>query len=117
MDVWPWAREKLDCLRKYLEAYTTILSRRHFRGYFYIDAFAGPGSLKLRQERAGDPGQRALLQVAEHAARDKGEEEYISGSPRVALELERPFTHYVFIELDPSRRSSTFPSAWRFSDC
>lgn len=103
MDVGPWASEKLDCLRKYLEAYTTILSRQQFRGYFYIDAFAGPGSLKLRQERAGGPGQRALLQVAEHATRDTGEEEYISGSPRVALELERPFTHYVFIELDPGR--------------
>ena len=25
MDVGPWAREKLDCLRKYLSAYTTIL--------------------------------------------------------------------------------------------
>ena len=41
--------------------------------------------------------------MAEHAAHDTDEEEYISGSPRVALELERPFTHYVFIELDPDR--------------
>ena len=31
---------------------------------------------------------------------DPDNAEYISGSPRVALELDRPFTHYVFIELD-----------------
>ena len=71
MDVGPWAREKLDCLGNYLEAYTTILRRQRFRGYFY-DAFAGPGSL-LRREL--DDG-RALLEVAEHASRDTGEGEY-----------------------------------------
>ncbi|MYE14433.1 MAG: 23S rRNA (adenine(2030)-N(6))-methyltransferase RlmJ [Gammaproteobacteria bacterium] len=103
MDVGPWAREKLDCLGNYLEAYTTILRRQRFRGYFYVDAFAGPGSLKLRRERVDDSEQRALLEVAEHASRDTGEGEYISGSPRVALELEQPFTYYIFIELDPSR--------------
>ena len=50
MDVGPWAEEKLDCLRKYLTAYTTILKDTRFR-YFYLDAFAGPGSLEIR---AGD---------------------------------------------------------------
>ena len=37
MDVGPWVQEKLGCLRKYLQAYTTILSKRKFEGYFYID--------------------------------------------------------------------------------
>ncbi len=102
MDVGPWATEKLECLRKYLQAYTRILGNQQFRGYFYIDAFAGPGSLKLRQE-AADPGLRLLLDVAEHAAHDAGEREYISGSPRVALEVEPRFTDYVFVELDKTR--------------
>ena len=102
MDVGPWAAEKLECLRKYLQAYTRILGNQQFRGYSYIDAFAGPGSLKLRQE-AADRGQRLLLDVAEQAAHDAGEREYISGSPRVALEVEPLFTDYVFVELDKTR--------------
>ena len=56
MDVGPWASEKLDCLGKYLEAYTTILGRQQFRGYFYIDAFAGPGSLKAASSGSGRLG-------------------------------------------------------------
>ena len=54
LDVGAWAREKLECLRKYLHAYTTIFNetkkkRRWPEGYFYINAFAGPGTLKVRQ--------------------------------------------------------------------
>lgn len=102
MEVGPWAREKLECLRKYLKAYTTILSKRNFRGYFYIDAFAGSGSLKIRKD-AGDPAQQTLLEVSEHAALDKDETEYLSGSPRVALEVAPPFTDYIFVEVDQVR--------------
>lgn len=99
-DVGPWAQEKLECLRKYLHAYTTILSRRKFKGYFYIDAFAGPGTLKIRRQKTDDRAQKLLIEVSDHVAKDTGEAEYISGSPRVALDLERPFTDYVFIEID-----------------
>jgi hypothetical protein len=35
MDVGPWAREKLECLGKYLAAYTIILRKQHWlKGYF-----------------------------------------------------------------------------------
>ena len=34
---------------------------------------------------------------------DAGETEYIGGSPLVALELEVPFTDYIFIEIDQNR--------------
>ena len=34
---------------------------------------------------------------------DVGETEYISGSPLVALELETPFTDYIFIDIDQRR--------------
>ena len=102
MEVGPWAEEKLECLRKYLHAYTTILRKQQqFKGYFYIDAFAGPGLLKIRQSQRTDPEQRArLFEVSAYALKDPDHAEYISGSPRVALELDHPFTDYIFIELD-----------------
>ncbi len=103
LDVGPWVQEKLECLRKYLQAYTTILSKRKFKGYFYIDAFAGPGTLKIRRQQTADDGQELLLEDSDYVEQDAGEAEYISGSPQVALELERPFTDYIFIEIDRSR--------------
>lgn len=104
MDVGPWAQEKLACLKKYLGAYTTILrNQRWLKGYFYIDAFAGPGSLKIRQRNAVDAAQFSLLDVSEYSNDDVGEAQYIHGSPRIALELKYPFTDYIFIELDAQR--------------
>ena len=108
MEVGRWAKEKLECLQKYLNAYTTILSRQQKekqwpKGYFYIDAFAGPGTLKVRQEQTNDSTQQSLFEIAEHAVEDAGETEYISGSPLVALELETPFTDYIFIDIDQRR--------------
>ncbi len=103
MEVGPWAKEKLECLRKYLQAYTTILSRQNFEGYFYIDAFAGPGMLKVRQQQTSDSTQQSLFEIAEYATEDTDATEYISGSPHVALELEIPFTDYIFIEVDQNR--------------
>ena len=43
--VGPWAREKLDHLRRYLVEYTKkILSKQPWcEQYIYIDAFAGSG--------------------------------------------------------------------------
>ena len=103
MDVGPWAQEKLDCLGKYLSAYTKILSKRGFAGFFYVDAFAGPGSLKVRRQQEHDSPQDLLFDIAAYAVDDEGEASYLAGSPRVALEIERPFTDYVFLELDPVR--------------
>ena len=100
MEVGSWAREKLDCLRKYLHAYTTILSKQRFKGYFYIDAFAGPGALRIRRNVVA-PEQLPLDSYADEARQDRSE--YISGSPRVALELEHLFTDYVFVDVDRER--------------
>lgn len=107
--VGPWAKEKLECLHKYLSAYTTIMAKQSSwcRGYIYVDAFAGPGHHRIRQE-ARDASQ-ALLDlelVSEYQLKDTGQQEYIKGSPRVALELERPFTKYHFAELCPNRLSA-----------
>lgn len=71
-----WSIDKLNLLRKYLQAYVTVLRNQSWcKGYEYIDAFAGTGKPKSRDEQ-----------------------KYVDGSPRVALELLNPFTKYHFIE-------------------
>jgi three-Cys-motif partner protein len=60
-----WSPEKLELLRKYLAGYITILRNQTWcRGYEYIDAFAGTGKPKT-----------------------KDEQKYVDGSPRIALGL------------------------------
>ena len=92
MEVGPWVQEKLTCLEKYLSAYTTILRKQRFKGYFYIDAFAGPSKLKLREGHEEDAAQQFLLEPGDYASDDAGKAEYIQGSPRVALQIEHPFS-------------------------
>ncbi len=71
-----WSVDKLKLLRKYLQAYVTVLRKQSWcKGYEYIDGFAGTGKPKTRDEQR-----------------------YVYGSPRVALELPNPFTKYHFIE-------------------
>ena len=50
--VGPWAQDKLDRLRKYLHAYTSIMKEQKWcKGYYYIDAFAGPGHHEVRKRK------------------------------------------------------------------
>ena len=71
-----WSIEKLNLLRKYLSAYIKVLKNQDWcRGFEYIDAFAGTGKPRTRDEQR-----------------------YIDGSPRVALSLSPWFTRYHFIE-------------------
>lgn len=104
--VGPWARDKLERLRKYLSAYTTIMKdQRWCQGYHYVDAFAGPGEHAVRQV-AGEKRQatqQALLDVSIHVAEQEEQQQFLAGSPRVALDLQHPFTHYVFIDRSPER--------------
>lgn len=105
--VGPWAKEKLECLRKYLEAYTTIMSKQSWcEGFVYVDAFAGPGRHLVRPLRSDDPAQMLLAELSQYQPSDIGQQEYINGSPRVALSIQRPFTKYYFTELAPSRLDS-----------
>ncbi|MBI5034049.1 MAG: three-Cys-motif partner protein TcmP [Chloroflexi bacterium] len=75
--VGPWSEDKLKLLGKYLEAYTKIMQNQSWcrNGYHYIDAFAGTGRPRARDE-----------------------ERYIDGSPRIALSIRNPFNSYTFIE-------------------
>ncbi len=101
-----WAAEKLEHLRKYLHAYTTIMQNQSWcMDYFYIDAFAGPGKHEVqtgRQSNRWDVRQ-ALLDVASFGIEHAEQREFLAGSPRVALELKHPFTSYVFVERSPER--------------
>lgn len=81
--VGPWSEDKLQLLRKYLHAYTLIMRGQADwcrNGYHYIDAFAGTGRPRARDE-----------------------ERFIDGSPRVALTIKHPFSSYTFIEKSPWR--------------
>ena len=49
----PWTEQKLECVRKYLRAYTTIMSKQPFR-FAYIDAFAGTGYREMESDEDTD---------------------------------------------------------------
>lgn len=103
--VGPWAREKLDHLRKYLHAYTTIMGKQKWcKSFTYIDAFAGPGEHQVRPKRSAVPNARELLaEIARFGSEQEEQREFLRGSPRVALDLEHPFSLYVFVERSPNR--------------
>ncbi len=83
----PWTQEKLEILRRYLDAYTTALKNQPFN-LIYVDAFAGSGSWRPGTKNASD---------------DYGEfNEMRQGSARIALDIrDKTFDRLVFIEKDP----------------
>lgn len=102
--VGPWAREKLEALGAYLDFYTTALKnqgRTWLKGTTFVDAFAGAGRARVRR-RSGAGGVDLLAEL-EPPPIDAEAEEYIRGSPRVALDIPNPFSRYIFIERDPAR--------------
>ncbi len=77
----PWSRDKLDLLGKYLQAYTRIMHRQPWlKRSSFIDAFAGAGQYF-----------------------DPEVDEYVDGSPLVALDCEPPFDEFWFIDLSSAR--------------
>lgn len=77
--VGPWSEVKLDIIRKYAKAYSTILSKKKNPSFYhlYIDAFAGSGI---------------------HISHATGE--FVPGSPLNALYIEPRFREYHYIDLD-----------------
>jgi len=89
-----WTSDKLERVRKYLCAYTTIFKMNVRASYFttiYVDAFAGTGQ---RVESTGRRGKAAALDDVE----DLDAEALQKGSARIALEVDPSFNRYVFIE-------------------
>jgi three-Cys-motif partner protein len=74
-----WSEVKLDIIRDYAKAYSTILAAQEKPRFHhvYIDAFAGAGV---------------------HLSRTTGEQ--IEGSPLIAVNTQPPFKEYHFIDLD-----------------
>ncbi len=102
-NVGPWAREKLECLSRYLHEYTKILRKHPHLSYIYVDAFSGSGSHKLRKEPGSPVDQMDLGVVVRHLDDDHDHRQYIEGSPRVALGIEYPFQKYIFVEQNQRR--------------
>ncbi len=76
-----WSELKLEIIKKYAAAYSTILTAQTTSlEHHYIDAFAGAGV---------------------HIAKRTGE--YIPGSPLNALNVHPPFKHHHLIDLDGDR--------------
>ena len=104
--VGPWAKDKLDSLRQYLDYYTKRLKNQSWcQGLYYIDAFAGPGLSPLRgtEPAAIDPLQGNLFSNPSDDSKGRDAIEFVKCSPRVALEINNPFNRYLFIEKDPDR--------------
>lgn len=85
-----WTEEKLKRVKKYLAAYTTIMSNKPFRTA-YIDAFAGTGYRQLKYEQK--PSELMFPELVE-----KETQKFLLGSARIALETEPRFDKYIFIE-------------------
>ena len=87
-----WTREKLEILRRYLDAYTTALKNQPFN-LVYVDAFAGPGNWR--------PG-------SSYDEVDYGEyNDMLKGSPQIALDVvDKPFDEFIFIDTNPEHIES-----------
>lgn len=72
-----WAVAKLDYLHRYLNVLTISSKKQHWECINYIDLFSGPGKCKIRK------AQRIIL-----------------GSPLLAVNLQLPFDHYYFVDMD-----------------
>ncbi len=90
-----WTDQKLQRLQEYLIAYQQALENQPFTLY-YIDAFAGTGYNTSK----ADP--EYSLPLFEDLVRPDTRE-FVDGSARIALQIPRPFDHYVFVERDPGR--------------
>ena len=90
-----WTEQKLECVGKYLHAYTTIMSKQPFH-FAYIDAFAGTGYREMESDEDIDELMFPDLVSAEVT-------NFHDGSARNALEVKPPFGKYVFIEKNASR--------------
>lgn len=85
----PWTNEKLKRLRNYLQEYARIMRKQRFR-FAYIDAFAGTGY--IQPKRSDSSVAKLFPELGEDM------KQYFHGSARIALEMDPPFEHYIFID-------------------
>lgn len=85
-----WTQDKLARLKGYLEAYMQIFKDRPRLTPYYVDAFAGTGNIPTKSS----PSANNSIDDPEEIDVDS----FLNGSARVALEVDPPFAHYLFIE-------------------
>lgn len=91
----PWTERKLQTLESYLNAYMTIMKGNERAQHFqttYLDGFAGSGRRYAREPHTA-PDLFTELQETDA-------QEFYKGSARRALELEKPFDEYIFVEIN-----------------
>ena len=86
-----WTQDKLERVRKYLVAYSTIMNKKKYP-YAYIDGFAGTGYHELKQGE--DDGAARLWEPED----EPDVEAFLDGSARIALQVKPNFKKYIFIE-------------------
>ena len=91
-----WTIEKLERVKAYLDAYMKALKNKRFK-LGYIDAFAGTGYINPKNDDDSQPFLPAFAEVAEDV------KEFYDGSARIALQLEKPFDTYIFIDKSEAR--------------
>ena len=72
-----WVKEKLFYVQRYIDTFEIAMRGKSWRQRNYIDLFSGPGKCIIR-----------------------GTDEYILGSPLLALNTQYPFTNYYFCDLE-----------------
>jgi len=90
-----WTEEKLLCLKKYLQAYSTIFKKNiHASSYniIYVDAFAGTGCRKIPEKDTA-----LCFPIFE----DDDAISLQKGSVQIALENNPLFHKYIFIDKNP----------------
>lgn len=96
--------KKLDAVSKYLETYTTALSKQKFK-LIYFDAFAGTGQVDI----SGDNSILAIPTLLEligenNNVTESGElDKFTDGSAKRALQIPKKFDEYYFVEKDSNK--------------
>jgi len=94
-----WTESKLERLRKYLHAYTTIMKKQNLK-CAYVDAFAGTGG---RATGATEDVEILEKTWPLFSNLDEDTEGFLDGSARIALNTKPEFDKYIFVEKDSER--------------
>lgn len=101
-----WTVKKLECVKRYLDAYVKVMKNQHNFATHYIDAFAGTGYVDLRSEQPDEP-----TLWDEFAEAEEGADAFLSGSAAQSLDVDPQFDNYLFIEKpEPRPRTPANPT-------
>jgi three-Cys-motif partner protein len=95
-----WTERKLDAIKRYLQAYSTALSKTRFRKV-YIDAFAGTGYREQKLRATATTPSIFDEEVAEISSPEP--QRFLDGSAKIALRIDPPFDQFIFVEQDDDK--------------